>query len=87
MKLDSDRLANAIREEKKRKMRGEEVGDRFTKRTKGPEGGSHDVTEEELGDCLLRPSIIRPLTSSTEAYRMNRRQTEDPMANYIDTEY
>jgi len=70
VKLDNERLAKAIQEEKKRKMRGEEDGDRFTKKIKSrPEGGSHDVTEEEL-----------------EAYRMNRRQMEDPMANYVDKE-
>jgi hypothetical protein len=54
VKLDNDRLAKAIIEEKKRKMRGEEDGDRFTKKVKGgPEGGSHDVTEEELGVYYL----------------------------------
>ena len=26
------------------------------------------------------------LTRGIEAYRMNRRMTEDPMANYVDTE-
>jgi len=54
IKLDNDRLTKAIHEEKKRKMRGEEDGDRFTKKSKGgPEGGSHDVTEEELGMYYL----------------------------------
>lgn len=74
VKLDSDRLARAMNEEKKRKMRGEEDGDRFnSKKKRGPDaaasGSSHDVTEEEL-----------------EAYRMSRRMTEDPMANYKDTD-
>ncbi|KII92763.1 hypothetical protein PLICRDRAFT_484383 [Plicaturopsis crispa FD-325 SS-3] len=70
VQLDKERLARAINEEKKRKMRGEDDGDRFTKKQKGGETkGSHDVTEEEL-----------------EAYRMGRRMTEDPMANYVDTE-
>jgi len=73
VKLNSERLAKAISEEKKRKMRGEDededgLGDRFGKKKRAG-GGGHDVTEEEL-----------------EAYRMNRRQVEDPMANYVDTE-
>lgn len=52
VKLDNERLAKAIDEEKKRKMRGEEDGDRYTKKKKGvSESGSHDVTEEELGTC------------------------------------
>jgi pre-mRNA-processing factor SLU7 len=54
VKLDNERLAKAIQEEKKRKMRGEDDGDRFTKKVKSrPEGGSHDVTEEELGALLI----------------------------------
>ncbi|KAL7281688.1 hypothetical protein PYCCODRAFT_1442387 [Trametes coccinea BRFM310] len=63
--LDKDKLAQAINEERKRKARGEDDGDRFGKKAKS----SYEVTEEEL-----------------EAYRMNRRHTEDPMANYVDTE-
>ncbi|TFK44393.1 pre-mRNA-splicing factor SLU7 [Crucibulum laeve] len=71
VKLDKERLAQAINEEKKRKMRGEDDDDRSGKKRKGAlESGSHDVTEEEL-----------------EAYRMSRRMTEDPMANYVDSEY
>ena len=55
VKLDNERLARAIQEEKKRKIKGDEDGDRFVKKIKGggPEGGSHDVTEEELGTLLL----------------------------------
>lgn len=51
VKLDKDRLAHALREEKKRKMRGEDEDERLgkKKKTTGPDGGSHDVTEEELG--------------------------------------
>ena len=88
VKLDNERLAKAIYEEKKRKMRGEEDGDRFTKKIKGgPESGSHDVTEEELGAFLSVFGILfLELIVHIEAYRMNRRQTEDPMANYVDTE-
>ncbi|CCM01491.1 uncharacterized protein FIBRA_03545 [Fibroporia radiculosa] len=67
--LDKNRLAEAISDEKKRKARGEDGDDRFGKRQKGSQGGSHEVTQEEL-----------------EAYRMNRRMMEDPMANYKDTE-
>jgi len=70
VKLDKERLAQAMDEERKRKMRGEDDDERLGKKRKNAlERGSHDVTEEEL-----------------EAYRMNRRMTEDPMANYIDTE-
>ncbi|KAH9935314.1 Pre-mRNA splicing Prp18-interacting factor-domain-containing protein [Fomitopsis serialis] len=67
--LDQDRLVKAIQEEKKRKTRGGEEEDRFAKRQKGGQGGSHELSQEEL-----------------EAYRMNRRMMEDPMANYVDTE-
>lgn len=45
-KLNDTRLADAIREEKKRKGRGEETGDRSGKRKKED---SHDVSEEQLG--------------------------------------
>ncbi|KAG2345557.1 hypothetical protein BDR05DRAFT_981901 [Suillus weaverae] len=67
--LDKDRLAEAISEEKKRKARGDKDDDRSSKKMKGLQSGSHDVTEEEL-----------------EAYRMTRRNAEDPMANYVDSE-
>lgn len=69
VKLDDERLAKAVREEKKRKERGgKDMDDRSGKKQKGGvEVGSHDVTEEEL-----------------EAYRMTRRMAEDPMANYVD---
>lgn len=50
VKLDKERLAQAINEEKKRKMRGEDADDRTGKKRKNAlESGSHDVTEEELG--------------------------------------
>lgn len=50
VKIDNDRLAKALQEEKKRKTRGDDDGDRYGKKKKGvPESGSHDVTEEELG--------------------------------------
>ena len=50
--LDKDRLAEAISEEKKRKAWGEKDDDRFSKKRKGLQSGSHDVTEEEYGMCL-----------------------------------
>lgn len=50
IKIDNDRLAKALQEERKRKLRGNDDGDRFGKKKKGvPESGNHDVTEEELG--------------------------------------
>lgn len=51
--LDKDRLAEAISEEKKRKTRGDKDDDRFNKKRKGLQSGSHDVTEEEYGMCLI----------------------------------
>lgn len=50
--LDKDRLAEAISEEKKRKARGDKDDDRSSKKRKGLQSGSHDVTEEEYGMCL-----------------------------------
>jgi len=51
IKLDQDRLAQAVLDEKKRKSRGmKDEDDRSGKKQKsGLESGSHDVTEEELG--------------------------------------
>lgn len=50
VKLDKERLQQAINEERKRKVRGEHDDDRSGKKRKNAfEGGSHDVTEEELG--------------------------------------
>ncbi|KAJ3507542.1 hypothetical protein NLJ89_g6242 [Agrocybe chaxingu] len=47
VKLDQDRLAQAVLEERKRKARGDD--DRSSKKQKSSlESGSHDVTEEEL---------------------------------------
>ena len=82
VRLDKDRLARALAEEKKRKGGNED--DRSSKRRRGVlETGTHDVTEEELGQC----SFIQPCSGAhclTEAYRMARRMAEDPMANYVD---
>jgi len=51
--LDKGRLAEAISEEKKRKARGDKDDDRFSKKMKGLQSSSHDVTEEEFGMCLI----------------------------------
>jgi pre-mRNA-processing factor SLU7 len=50
-KLDQDKLAQAVLDEKKRKSRGmKDEDDRSSKKQKsGLESGSHEVTEEELG--------------------------------------
>jgi len=59
--LDKDRLAEALSEEKKRKARGGEDEDRFSKKKKGLEVSGHDVTEEELGElhvCVYGPIPI-----------------------------
>ncbi|EAU91764.1 pre-mRNA-splicing factor SLU7 [Coprinopsis cinerea okayama7 len=69
--LDQEKLAKALKEERKRKAKGgyEDV-DRYGKKSRSTvEGSTHEVTEEEL-----------------EAYRMSRRMAEDPMANYVDQE-
>ncbi|KAE9411262.1 hypothetical protein BT96DRAFT_952375 [Gymnopus androsaceus JB14] len=66
--LDKERLAHALREEKKR-ARGDDENVRAGKKQKGVSGSSHEVTEEEL-----------------EAYRMRKQMTDDPMANYVDTD-
>ncbi|KAF7321704.1 Slu7 domain-containing protein [Mycena kentingensis (nom. inval.)] len=67
VQIDEERLARALKEEKKRKAGAEDDVDRYGKKRKGVASSTHEVTEEEL-----------------EAYRMTRRMTEDPMANYID---
>ncbi|TFK73928.1 hypothetical protein BDN72DRAFT_138001 [Pluteus cervinus] len=71
VKIDKERLAEAMNDEKKRKQRAQEDGDRVGQKRKKltTEVGTHEVTEEQL-----------------EAYRMTRRMAEDPMANYVDDE-
>ncbi|KIK67212.1 hypothetical protein GYMLUDRAFT_238533 [Collybiopsis luxurians FD-317 M1] len=54
--LDKERLAQALRDEKKRGRANEEE-DRFGKRQKGSSGGSHEVTEEELEAYRMRRRI------------------------------
>jgi pre-mRNA-processing factor SLU7 len=84
VRLDKDRLAQALSEEKKRKDRGED-DDRSGKRRKGVlEAGAHEVTEEELGKWLPYNRLHSMFTLLTEAFRMTRRMAEDPMANYVD---
>lgn len=83
VQLDRERLAQALKEEKKRKARGDDDS-RSGKRAKGDE--SYQVTEEQLGKKPVYDAIMRVLTLVIEAYRMNRTRMEDPMANYVDTE-
>ena len=83
VQLDKERLAQAIKEEKKRKAWGDDDG-RSGKRAKGDE--PHEITEEQLGEGFDHYPIARVLTPVIEAYRMNRSRMEDPMANYVDTE-
>lgn len=63
VKLDEERLAKAVREEKKRKERGgKDMDDRSGKKQKGGlEVGSHDVTEEELGWYLNSLEVVYKL--------------------------
>ena len=84
VQLDKERLSQALKEEKKRKARGDDDGRLVGKRAKGDE--SYEVTEERLGKKLINDAIVRALTVFVEAYRMNKSRMEDPMANYIDTE-
>jgi pre-mRNA-processing factor SLU7 len=85
IELDKERLALAIQEEKKRKMRLDDDDERLGKKKKDYVG--REVTEEDMGklsfcSVFLAVSNILP----AEAYRMHRRMAEDPMANYVDTE-
>lgn len=49
VRLDDERLSRALQEEKKRKARGEEDDDDRSGKKRKNAGGSHDVTEEEMG--------------------------------------
>ena len=53
VKLDKERLAQALNEEKKRKMRGDDEDGLLGKKKKVTHAGSHDVTEEELGVFII----------------------------------
>lgn len=75
LQLDQDKLRRAIQEEKKRKNgkkdEWEEDGDdRSKKRKTGAMGDSGFAVTEE----------------EMEAYRLNKPNFEDPMANYVDME-
>lgn len=83
VQLDKERLAQALKEEKKRKVRGDDDS-RLGKRAKGDE--SYEVTEERLGKKSVNDAVVRVLTLFAEAYRMSKNRMEDPMANYVDTE-
>ena len=85
VQFDKERLAQALKEEKKRKARGDDGG-RLGKRAKGD--GSYEVTEEQLGKDRSHYAVVRVLVLivGTEAYRVTRNRMEDPMANYVDEE-
>jgi len=68
--LDKERLAEALSEERKRKGWGGDEEDRFSKKKKK----GVEISSHDVTEEEL------------EAYRMNRRNTDDPMANYVDTE-
>ena len=84
IQLDQGKFKQALDDAKKRKPGAEDDDERSGKKRRGVvESSSHDVTEEELGlsfTCCDESS----LTDMAEAYRMTRRLTDDPMANYID---
>ncbi|PFH53814.1 hypothetical protein AMATHDRAFT_137059 [Amanita thiersii Skay4041] len=68
VKLDQERFAQALEEAKKRKLNGGDTDDRRGKKQRGGLESSAHEVTEE----------------ELEAYRMTRRMTEDPMANYVD---
>lgn len=51
--LDKGRLADALAEERKRRAEGADEEDRYSKKKRGLEIGTHDVTEEELGELTI----------------------------------
>jgi hypothetical protein len=64
LNLDKDRLAQALSAERKRKVAGEDDDERWggKRRKYGVEGTNMDVTEEDLGNCLLVVFNINLLT-------------------------
>ena len=52
VKLDQELLAQSVLDEKKRKSGGMNGDERSSKKQKSGQGGSHEVTEEELGAFL-----------------------------------
>ncbi len=85
MKIDESKLTQALRAERERKRKGRDEEEEWGGKKKKA-GDSHEVTEEELGKLHFTFCTRRVLTVIAEAYRMNRRMTEDPMANYVDEE-
>ena len=61
IQLDEERLVRALKEEKKRKARGDD-DDRSGKRAKGDE--PYEVTEEQLGKGQKQVPLVRVLTPS-----------------------
>ena len=95
VRLDKDKLAEAIKAEREKKRKGSKFDESDNvpsgKRKKYNDGfssGNHEVTEEELGTSMSGILAPRPLlTLLTEAYRMNRRAGfDDPMFGYVDKE-
>lgn len=90
VKIDESRLADAIREERERKRKGkgldddldDERGGRGGKRMKGDRGDKGDK-DTKGGKGKGGYEVTE---EELEAYRMNRRMVEDPMANYVDEE-
>ena len=68
VKLDQELLAQSVLDEKKRKSGGMNGDDRSSKKQKSGLGGSHEVTEEELGMYL-------PFFSKTTPYISLQRLT------------
>lgn len=90
VELDRQKLAQALSDERKRKDHDEDA-DAWPgkKKAKTLKSGNHEVTEEELGafqPCISMLFLVSYLhLTISEAYRMTRKMTEDPMANYIDS--
>lgn len=85
LKLDDRKLADALQAERDRKRKGRGEEEEWGSKKKKA-ATSYEVTEEELGESRILSSSSTHSTHCdvTEAYRMNRRMTEDPMANYVD---
>ncbi|KAK7687039.1 mRNA splicing protein [Cerrena zonata] len=69
VKIDESRLADAIREERDRKRKGK---------------GMDREGDDERGGKRKKGEKFEVTEEELEAYRMNRRMMEDPMANYVD---
>jgi pre-mRNA-processing factor SLU7 len=91
LRLDKDKLAEAIkaeREKKRKSSKADEYDDepsgKRKKHNNSFSSGNHEVTEEELGEIMLYASR-KLLTFFAEAYRINRRAgLDDPMYGYVD---